>query len=120
LTLVLSDELNFATWRSEEPQGAVLRDVSALVSGYARKDWDVRMKRALVVLDFPEHGLKARDLMLGIESAGASRGLVCDRVIGERLVKDHVGSDPILLVVGLDNESVRAFRDRIPGVGGAA
>ena len=118
LTLVLSDELTFATWRSEEPQGTVLKDVSAYASGYAKKDWDVRMKRAPAVLDFPEHGLKARDLMLGIESGGGSAFLY-ERVIEEKVVKNHAGSEALLLVVGADNESVRAFRDRIPGVDGA-
>ncbi len=42
LTLVLSDELNFATWKSEQPQGTVLNDLPKYVSGYAHKDWDVR------------------------------------------------------------------------------
>jgi hypothetical protein len=40
-------------------------------------------------------------------------------VIKEKLVKDHVGSEPVLLVVGADDQSVRAFRDRIPGIDGA-
>src|SRR6202040_3796136 len=77
LTLVLSDELTFATWQSEEPPGTVLKDVSA----YAKKDWDVRMRRAPAVLDFPEHGLKARDLMLGIESGGTGSAFLYERVI---------------------------------------
>jgi len=75
--------------------------------------------RAPVVIDFPEHGLTGRDLMLGIQAYGASRGFLYDRVIKEKLVKGHVGSEPVLLVVGSDDRSVRAFRDRIPGVGGA-
>jgi hypothetical protein len=118
LTLVLSDELTFATWKSEEPRGTVLNDVPQYVAGYARRDWDVRMKRAPTVIDFPEHGLKARDLMLGIQAFGASRAFLYDQVIREKLVKDRVGREPVLLVVGPDGESVRAFRDRIPGVDG--
>ena len=119
LTLVHSDELNFGTWQSEEPQGTVLQDAAHYRSGYARKDWDVRMQRAPTVIDFREHGLKARDLMLGIQAFGASRAFLYERVIQEKLVKDHVGSEPVLLAVGPDDQSVRAFRDRIPGVGGA-
>jgi hypothetical protein len=116
---VLSDELTFAAWKSEEPAGTVLSDVPKYVAGYARRDWDVRMKRAPTVIDFPEHGLKARDLMLGIQAFGASRAFLYDQVIREKLVKDRVGGEPVLLVVGPDGESVRAFRDRIPGVDGA-
>jgi hypothetical protein len=118
LTLVPSDELTFATWKAEEPQGSVLKDVPQYVSGYAPKDWDVDMKRAPVVIDFAEHGMKGRDLMLGIQAFGASRAFPYDRVIQEKLAKDHVGGEPVLLVTGQDNQSVRAFRDRIPGIEG--
>jgi len=119
LALVHSDELTFATWKSEEPDGAVLSDVPEHVSQYAPKDWDVRMKRAPTVISFPEHGLKDRDLMLGIQAFGASRAFLYEQVIKEKLVKDHVGSEPVLLAVGSDNQSVRAFRNRIPGIADA-
>ena len=120
LTLVHSDELKLATWKSEQPRGTVLDDVRKYVSEYSGRDWDVHMKRALTVLDFPEHSLTARDLMLGIQAFGASRAFLYDRVVKEKLVKDRVGVEPVLLVVGSDDQSVRAFRDRIPGVEGAA
>jgi hypothetical protein len=118
LTLVHSDELNFGTWQSEEPQGTVLQDAAQYRSGYARKDWDVRMQRTPTVIDFREHGMKARDLMLGIQAFGASRAFPYDQVIREKLVEDRVGVEPVLLVVGGDGQSVRAFRDRIPGIQG--
>ena len=119
LTLIHSDELTLATWKAEQPQGTVLDDVPEFASGYAKPDWDVRMKRAPTVIDFPEHGLAGRDLMLGIQAGGASRAFPYDRVLKEKLVQDRVGSEPVLLVVGPDEQSVRAFRDRIPGVSGA-
>jgi hypothetical protein len=58
--------------------------------------------------------------MLGIQAYGASRAFPYDRVLAEKLVKDHVGSEPVLLVVGPDDQSVRAFRNRIPGVPASA
>jgi hypothetical protein len=119
LALVHSDELTFATWKAEEPQGTVLKNVPKYASEYEAKDWDVRMKRVPVVLRFPEHGMKSRDLMLGIRAFGASRAFLYDQIIKEKLVKDHVGAEPVLLVVGPDDQSVRAFRDRINGVEGA-
>ena len=116
LELIHSDELNFSTWKTEQPQGTVLVDAQKYVADYSPKDWDVEMKREPTVINFAEHGLKARDLMLGIRAFGASRAWLYDQVIKEKLIKDHVGSEPVLLVVGPDNQSVRAFRDRIPGV----
>ena len=118
LALVSFDELTFAVWKAEEPGGMVLGDVPKFVTGYAKKDWDVKMKRAPVVIDFAEHGLKGRDLMIGVQALGASRAFPYDRVIQEKLVKDHVGEEPVLLVVGPDGQSVRVFRALIPGVTG--
>ncbi len=118
LTLVLSDELTLAAWKAEQPEGTVLSDVSKYTSEYAEKNWDERMKSRPTVIQFAEHGLKARDLMLGIQAFGASRAFLYEQVVKEKLVQDHVGSEPVLLVVGDDNQSVRAFTNRIPGASG--
>jgi len=118
LTLVLSDELTFTTWKAEEPQGTVLKNVAKYASEYETKDWDVHMAQRATVIQFPEHGMQARDLILGIQDAGASRAFLYDRVIKEKLVKEYVGPQAVLIVVGPDGQSVRAFRGRIPGVDG--
>jgi hypothetical protein len=119
LTLVPSDELTLATWKAEEPEGTVLNEVAEYASQYAPKDWDLKMKTRPVVLSFPESGVAARELMLGIQAYGASRAFPFDDVIKEKLIKDHVGGQPVLLVVGPDDQSVRVFVDRIPGIEGA-
>jgi hypothetical protein len=119
LTLVLSDELTFGTWKAEEPAGTVLKPASKYASEYEAKDWDVRMKREPAVIQFPEHGMQSRDLVLGIQTVDASRAFLYDRVIKEKLVMGYVGAQPVLIAVGPDGQSVRAFRDRVPGVDGA-
>jgi len=119
LTLVSSDELTFALWKAEEPDGAVLQDVSKYASDYSKKDWDVKMKKAPTVLSFAQPGLEPRTLVLGIQAFGAARAVPYDDLMKSKLVQDRVGSEPVLLVVGPDGHSIRAFRDRIPGVDGA-
>jgi hypothetical protein len=116
LTLVASDELTFALWKVEKPEGTVLNDVAAFVPEYARKDWDVRMRKAPTVLSYAENGLTARDLMLGIKAFGASRAFPYDSVLKNKLVQDRVGSEAVILVVGADEQSVRVFVQKIPGV----
>jgi hypothetical protein len=116
LTLVPSDELTFVLWKAERPAGTVLNDVAAFVSEYARKDWDVRMRKAPTVLSYAENGLTPRDLMLGIKAFGASRAFPYDSVLKDKLVQDRVGSKPVILVVGPDEQSVRVFVRKIPGV----
>jgi Protein of unknown function (DUF3179) len=116
LSLIFSDELTFATWKAEQPEGTVLQPVSKYASEYELKDWDVRMVETPVVIDFPGYGMKPRDLILGIRLDSGSRAFPYRRVIEEKLVKDRVGTVPVLLVVGADGASVRAFRDQIPGL----
>jgi hypothetical protein len=50
--------------------------------------------------------------MLGIQAFGVSRAFPYETVLREKLLKDHVGSEPVILVVGPDNQSIRAFRAR--------
>jgi len=116
LQLVYSEELTFALWKSEQPSGIVLKDVPAYTSKYAPRDWETKVTTAYpVVLSFPEHGLDAHDLMLGIEAFGEARAYRYSQVRRERLVKDQLGSQPVILVLGPDGDSVRAFRDTAAG-----
>ena len=75
------------------------------------------MAKAPTVLSFAQAGIKARDLMFGIRAFGASRAFPYSAVLKEKLIEDRIGTEPILLVVGSDNRSVRVFRQRLPGVG---
>jgi hypothetical protein len=115
LKLVSADELTFALWKTEEPAGSVLNDAPGYVKDYASKDWDRRMAKAPTVISFSQPGLKPRDLMLGLHGFGASRAFPYEAVLKEKLIEDRLGSEPIMLVVGADNRSIRAFRQRIPG-----
>lgn len=120
MRLIHCDELSFALWRMEQPHGTVLKDVAAYTAQYSPLDWDVRMKRVPTVIRHAEPGLAARDLMLGLHAGGAARAFPYDAVEREKLVLDRVGSEPVLLVVGPDNESVRAFSRVLPGGRGVA
>lgn len=120
LRLIHSDELTFALWKAEQPGGTVLKDVAAYTAEYSPPDWDVQMRRAPTVITHAEPGLSARDLMLGVHAGGAARAFSYDSVKREKLVLDRVGAEPVLLVVGPDNESIRAFSRVLPGGRGVA
>ena len=116
LTLVPSDELSFALWKSEEPSGDVASDVPAYVSEYSPMDWDVRMQKTPTVLSYREKGMEPRDLVLGVNAFGASRAFRYEVLLREKLVMEHVGTEPLMLAVGPDGESVRVFRRRVGGL----
>src|SRR5258708_13567694 len=64
LTLVLSDELTLATWKSEEPEGTVLQDVPNYISDYPGLDSVVPMRPLPPALHFPVPPLQAPNLLL--------------------------------------------------------
>ena len=109
LTLVPADELTYATWKSEQPNGTVLNDVPSYVKEYAPKDWDVEMARMPTVISYAQPGLQPRDLMLGIHTSEAARAFPYNSILKEKLIQDRVGTLPVLVVLGPDNRSVRAF-----------
>ncbi len=115
LTRVYSDELTAGVWKNEEPHGMVLQDVAAYRSEYASKNWDRKMKRVPTVIGNAQPGLAPRDLMLGVQAFGVSRAFPFETVLKQKLINDHVGAEPLLLVVGPDNTSIRVFRSRFAG-----
>ncbi len=119
LESIHSDELSFGLWRGEAPRGTVLKPVSRDAGEYEPKDWETQMARAKTVLDYPGSGIRARELMLGVSAFGASRAYPVSRILSEKLIEDRLGTEPILIVVGADNESIRVFRARIHASGTA-
>jgi hypothetical protein len=120
LTLVHCDELMFATWKAENPEGSVLQPVAKFAEDYEPKDWEGRMARAKTVVNTKDSGHPPRELMLGIAAFGASRAFPLERVLEQKVIQDELGGEPILLVVGVDGQSVRAFRRTLPQGGSSA
>jgi len=112
---VPSDELSFALWRSESPDGTVLKPLPKDQSDYETKDWEVHIGKARTVLDFPNSGLKSRDIVFGVSAFGASRAYPLARIVSAKLIEDRLGTEPILLVLGPDGKSIRVFQARLPG-----
>jgi hypothetical protein len=114
LPFIHSDELSFRLWRQEQPKGKVLAPVAKYAGDYEEKDWDKKMDKARSILQFPNSGLPMREQVFGIFNDSASRAFPVKRVWADKLVLDHVGSEAVVLVVGPDGVSVRAFRNTTP------
>jgi Protein of unknown function (DUF3179) len=110
LVLVSSDELTLGLWKSEQPNGTFVKDAAEFTSQYAKKDWDVRMQKAPTVLSYAQPGMTARTLVLGIRAFGMARAYDFEMLLKQKLVRDRLGGVPIMIVVGPDGQSVRAFR----------
>jgi hypothetical protein len=110
-----SDELTFALWRNEAPDGTVLKAFPKDAADYETKDWEAHIGKARTVLNFPKSGLPSREIVFGVDAFGASRAYPVARILAAQLIEDRLGSEPILLVVGPDAKSIRAFQARLPG-----
>lgn len=112
---VQCDELTFALWRQENPEGKVLRPVKQFEGDYETKDWEAQIARAPTVVDTSKTPFPPRELMLGLELNGSARAYVLDRVLKAKLIQDRVGATPVIVLVGADGKSVRVFEARIDG-----
>jgi hypothetical protein len=109
LNVVRSDELTFALWRSEQPQGQVLKPDLAYAREYDPKDWEKHVERTRTVVDTTKSGIGPHQLMLGVTAAGENKAYPIESILAARLIQDRVGALPVLIVVGPDGASIRVF-----------
>lgn len=115
LDLVHSDELTFALWRKERPQGQVLKPNKQYASEYDPKDWEKHVETTRTVVDTTSTGIGAHQLILGITVAGKNKAYPIEPILATRLIQDQVAGSPVLVVVGLDKASIRVFEARLDG-----
>jgi Protein of unknown function (DUF3179) len=113
LKLVRSDELSFALWKSEQPNGQVLKSDPLYAAEYDPKDWEKHVARTPTVVDTNKSGIGPHELMLGIVVAGQSKAYPIEAILRTKLIQDQVADLPLLVVVGPDGTSIRVFEGKI-------
>jgi hypothetical protein len=111
---IASDELTLGLWKTESPGGQVLAPVTADQKHY-ESDWEPKVAKLPVVISFHEKGLADRDVVIGLENNNASRAYPLTALSSQSPIEDHLGGVPVLLVLGPDGKSVRAFISRLDG-----
>jgi hypothetical protein len=114
LDLVLSDELTFGEWKTESPSGKVLAPVGKYTKEYD-PNWEPDVAKLPVVISFPNTELKSRDVVIGLTIGGAARAYPWETFAKQSPVLDRVNGTPLLLLLGPDGKSFRAFVSRIDG-----
>jgi len=115
---VFLDELTFATWKHEEPQGRVLRpdEQIAAAGKYAPADWEERMLRVPVATQTNATALDKRDLVAGINVNGAATAYPVSALKKQNPIIDKQGGTPLVVVMSEDGQSIRAFERKVEGV----
>ena len=111
LRSVAHDELTFALWKQEQPQGRVLKpDPGIDEKLYAPANWDERMANVPVRIAQPlDQTLVPRTLVVGVTVGGIAKAYPIEAVKKQSPIIDELGGVPIVLVVADDGKSVRAF-----------
>jgi len=115
---VFHDELTFGLWKSEKPQGRVLRPNEELARAgkYAPANWEERMDKVPVTTSFiVDKSLEARTLVVGLTINGAAKAYPFAAIAKQKLILDDVGGVPIFVVLGEDQKSVRAYERTVDG-----
>jgi len=114
LELVPSDELTFGQWKSEISDGQVLAAVKKDVKEYD-SNWEPEVAKLPVIISFPGTELKSRDVVVGLEIGGGARAYPWATLLKQSPVVDRVQGTPLLIAVGPDGKSFRAFVSRVDG-----
>jgi hypothetical protein len=118
LKSVFHDEVSFAIWKGEQPNARVLKPDEKIVAKneYEKPDWEARYEKLRVVEGTDvDKRLPARTLVMGIALNGKSVAYPLSALQKQSPIIDMVGAVPVVVALGEDNRSVRAFERTVDG-----
>jgi hypothetical protein len=118
LKSVFHDEVSFAIWKGEQPNGRVLKPDDKIVARdeYEKPDWETRYEKLRVVEGTDvDKRLAPRTLVMGVALNGKSVAYPLSALQKQSPIIDMVGAVPVVVALGEDNRSVRAFERTVDG-----
>jgi len=118
LAPVFHDELTFALWKREKPEGRVLLPVEAIARAgqYAPANWEERMAKVRVTTSQDLNAsMGPRTLVIGLTIDRQSEAFPFEALLKHSLILEDVGRVSIFLVLGEDKRSVRAYERVVDG-----
>ena len=118
LKSVFHDELSFEIWKREQPQGRVLKPLERIAASdqYDPADWEARVGRMRVVEGTDvDKRMGPRTLVIGITVDGKSVAYPMTALQQQSPILDMIASTPIVIALGDDHRSVRAFERTVDG-----
>ena len=108
LTLVPMDELSFALWKREHPNGRVLRP-DPTVTKYEKKDWESHIDKLPLAIHARSKRLPDREIVFGITIDGHDKAYPMRAVLAQSPIIDTIGRTNVVLIAADDGRSIRAF-----------
>jgi Protein of unknown function (DUF3179) len=116
LKLVAYEEMSFDLWKQEQPGTRVLLPDPEIAKkeAYARSNWEERIAKLPVAGPLQESDpLKPRDLIVGLEINGKTKAYPFASLKKNRAIIDSLENVPLLVLLGEDNLTVRAFETTV-------
>ena len=115
---VAMDELTFAVWKRENPNGRVLRPDAKILAAdkYESADWESQVAKMPVRIgDRLDKTLEPRTLIVGVNVNGKAKAYPFSALEKQSPILDSVGGTEIVMLLGADRTSVRAFERKTDG-----
>jgi hypothetical protein len=113
LTPVDYDEVTYAVWKRENPNGRVLRPEEDKAES---EDWEKQVGKMRVTTSaIQDNSLVARDVIVGITVNGESKAYPFSAIEKQNPVLDILGGKNIVILLGEDRRSVRSFEATVDG-----
>ena len=116
LEALVHDEVGFAIWKTERPQGRVLKPDPKMADDYGDWNWEKQMKKVRTVRPRAKGDpLDPRTVVVGVVVGDAARAYPFPSLRQQSPVVDRLGGEPLVLVVGDDRKSIRVFKTTVEG-----
>jgi Protein of unknown function (DUF3179) len=110
LTLVAQDELTFALWKKERPNGTVLVPLPRYAAKYEKASWEHEIGELPTVIHGAKGTLSDRETIIGVVVNGVAKAYPLNKLTAQSpVLLDTVGGEPIMLMLGSDGKSLRVF-----------
>jgi hypothetical protein len=116
LSLVAQDELTFALWKKERPDGTVLAPVPRYAGKYEKATWEKEMGEVPTVIYGAKGTLSDRETIIGVAIDGVAKAYPLNKLtVQSPVLQDTLNGRPIMLVLGGDGKSLRVFSRNVGG-----
>ncbi len=112
------DELSFGIWKRENPNGRVLRPDEKILAEqkYESADWENQVGKMPIKIDGKlDDTLEPRTLVVGLVVNDKAKAYPFSAIEKQNPILDAVGGEDIIILLGEDKKSVRAFERTVDG-----
>lgn len=112
------DELSFGVWKRENPNGRVLRPDEKILAEnkYESADWEKEVARMPVRISTKlDDALEPRALIVGVIVNNKAKAYPFSAIEKQSPILDMLGGTNIVIFLGEDKKSVRAFERTLDG-----